>query len=268
MAALYCPGLGVGINYGGASDHLPFTDYGYKAIGAIENTAQEIWGGSNPNYHTTHDILANIHLDFYYDIVKAGVAATAYWAEPVYEEYAAPAGWINPGWNWVSIPAIPYEPDAARIFGAENVTNKLFRWNPVDKNLELYPDDFHNVEVGRGYVMFSMVDQSPVYDGLAVTGAFEIGLPNMGWTWLGHPGVGGTLLEDVLIRNDSTMQVRTALEDFAAGDSWANWNLIYWDSYTDTYGLASLLGGDDDQLHEWMGYRIWTNADDLTLIVP
>jgi hypothetical protein len=42
-------------NVNGGSDQDPFVVAGYPAFLAIENTAQEIWGGSNAYYHTYND---------------------------------------------------------------------------------------------------------------------------------------------------------------------------------------------------------------------
>jgi hypothetical protein len=269
VAAEYVPSLPVGINYGGASDHLAFTDYGYKAIGVVENTAQEIWGGSNPHYHTTHDILANMNMQFYEKCAKVGIASAAVWASPIAGEQAAPEGFVNPGWNWISIPEEPYEPDAGRIFGEPNVTNRLYRWNPVDKNIELCPDDFTKMEVGRGYLLFSLIDQSPAYSALpGELGDFEIPLTNMGWTWIGQPHPWVTTVDELAIRDEATSVVRTAMEDYFAPDPWMNWNILYWDSMQDTYGLVGFNGVDDYALRPWMGYRVWTHRDGLTLLVP
>ena len=269
VAAEYVPDLNVGIFYGGASDHLPFTDYGYKAVGMLENTDNEIWGGSNPNYHSTHDLIENMTFPFYFNCVKAGVGAMVVWASPISTVETAPAGFINPGWNWISIPAEPYEPKAGRIFGEANVNNKLFRWDAVNKNVELYPNDFTKMEVGRGYLLFSTTDQLPSYDARpSETGDFEIPLTNMGWTWIGQPHPWATPVDELAVRDEATGVVRTAWQDYTAPDSWVNWNIVYWDSMNDTCRLVGFDGVDDTILRPWMGYRIWTNRDGLTLLVP
>lgn len=69
----------------GGSDHVSFRDRGYAAIMAIEDTANEIWGGSNPYYHTTNDVYANLDMDFATAVTRAAAATMADWAEPVPE---------------------------------------------------------------------------------------------------------------------------------------------------------------------------------------
>jgi hypothetical protein len=76
-------------HYTGASDHGPFINAGYPALLAIENTAPDIWAGSNTYYHTPQDAsdaLANdpaspsgVTYDYGFatDVVKATVATIA-----------------------------------------------------------------------------------------------------------------------------------------------------------------------------------------------
>jgi hypothetical protein len=180
----------------------------------------------------------------------------------------APAGWINPGWNWISVPLLPDDPEAGAIFGVENVRNKLYRWDPVRKTFYLYPDDFTTLELGRGYILRSDTDQMPSFTGAPAAGTYEIGVPAAGWLLMGHPMNHATLLSLVSVRNNTLGQTRTAAEDRGAADPWVNWNWIYWDSARDTAKLLSLSGGDDDALRPWYGYLLWSNTENLTLLIP
>ncbi len=49
---------------GFVSDQWAFWQYGYDAVGLIENTPQEIWGGSNDAYHQLSDTLDNPDYDW------------------------------------------------------------------------------------------------------------------------------------------------------------------------------------------------------------
>jgi photosystem II stability/assembly factor-like uncharacterized protein len=74
-AALYVPELDVYARfYPGAvwSDHASFWDYGYPAFCGIEDNPP-----NNPHYHKTHDVVDYVDMDFFTDVVKAGVAAVA-----------------------------------------------------------------------------------------------------------------------------------------------------------------------------------------------
>jgi outer membrane protein assembly factor BamB len=179
-----------------------------------------------------------------------------------------PEGWINPGWNWVSIPIDPFDPNAGSIFGWDNVYNKLLRWNPVQKNLELFPDDFTDVEIGRGYTLRADVDLGAAVDGYVSVLPFEIKIPEAGWQWIGHPSRWAVPLKGCAIRDDDTADVRTAVMDAQDADPWVNWNLIYWNSAYDTASILCFAGGDDNMLRAWYGYRLWANRRNLTLLVP
>ena len=60
-AEIYAPSLEIDsrapdTSYWGASDQEPFISEGFAALLAIENTADEIWGGSNYYYHQSSDV--------------------------------------------------------------------------------------------------------------------------------------------------------------------------------------------------------------------
>ncbi len=58
------------------SDQWSFWKYGYDAVGLLENTPREIWGGSNNSYHQVTDVMGNPHLDWDFGIhsVRGGMA--------------------------------------------------------------------------------------------------------------------------------------------------------------------------------------------------
>ncbi|MHC4414708.1 MAG: M28 family peptidase [Planctomycetota bacterium] len=49
---------------GFVSDQWAFWQYGFDAVGMIENTPQEIWGGSNDDYHQPTDTMDNPEYDW------------------------------------------------------------------------------------------------------------------------------------------------------------------------------------------------------------
>jgi Tol biopolymer transport system component len=181
---------------------------------------------------------------------------------------SAPQGWFNAGWNWFSIPLDPAGwTEASHLLGFD-CGNNLFGWDPVGKVFWLYRDDFVYPVRGRGYLLRLTGDENPSYDALEPTGDFEIALPEAGWTWIGHPFADDRPLDACFVRNNGTGQIRTAEEDFRAPDGWVNWNLLWWLSALDSWGILGLVGGDDDTLHPWYGYLVWSNERGLTLIVP
>ena len=179
----------------------------------------------------------------------------------------SPTGWINPGWNWISFPLQPQNADPGSILGSAIATNNLFRWDPIGKTVELYPDDFQTVETGRGYVLFANVDVPASYRGWAKADGFEIALPAQGWSWIGQPFDHVSPQSGTYVRNNATSQVRSATEDCNAPDPWINWNWLYWDSVGDSARICCFAGGSDDtMLRPWYGYRVWVNVDNLTLV--
>jgi hypothetical protein len=66
------------------SDHASFWQYGYSAIEIAEASANEIWGGYNPNYHTQYDLLDYYLPSFPYgtDLTRAAIGLLATLAEP------------------------------------------------------------------------------------------------------------------------------------------------------------------------------------------
>jgi hypothetical protein len=67
------------------SDQWAFWQYGYDAVGLIENTPQEIWGGSNDAYHQLTDTLDNpdYDWDFALHAVRGSMAGLIDLAVPV-----------------------------------------------------------------------------------------------------------------------------------------------------------------------------------------
>jgi hypothetical protein len=180
-----------------------------------------------------------------------------------------PNGWINPGWNWISFPLVPIDPDPASMFGYAKVENKLYWWHPVKKEIKLYPNDFTTVETGKGYTLLASEVLNPSYLGSPVKGTVEIDIPEQGWIWFGHPKDVALPLSSCSVRDNGSGIVRSATADAANADPWLNWNILYWDSGADE---ARLLlpggGGDDTMLRPWHGYRLWAMKRNLTLLVP
>ncbi|MFQ6093850.1 MAG: M28 family peptidase, partial [bacterium] len=59
------------------SDHYYFWEVGYLALDFCEDTAENIWGGSQPHYHTTHDTLGTLYLPLARRTTQVGVALLA-----------------------------------------------------------------------------------------------------------------------------------------------------------------------------------------------
>lgn len=81
-AAEYVPDLLTESFYGNyyGSDHYYFHSSlypGASSLLAIEDTPNEIWGGSNPYYHSTTDTSGHLDWDFAFRVTQAGAGALA-----------------------------------------------------------------------------------------------------------------------------------------------------------------------------------------------
>jgi hypothetical protein len=181
----------------------------------------------------------------------------------------APTAWFQPGWVWFSLPLIPrWSGEASHVLGYQ-CANRLYGWDDAAKVFLLYPDDFTDLTVGPGYAAHVDVGQGyrPGYEGAPVDRPFEWTLPAAGWCWVGVPSTQDIAGSGLSVRKGEV--TRTAAEDAAAPDRWLNWNWVYWDPTERTAKIMNPFGsGDDESLHPWWGYFVWSNTEDVTLIYP
>ncbi len=114
-AVVYNQRYGIGlklvevIDSTGASDYGPFSLAGYDALDVAEGTADEIWGGADPFYHTVNDSAGKLHFGLVRRAAQlmlavgaelAGVVGPATPVEegpqPVPEQYALMQNFPNP----------------------------------------------------------------------------------------------------------------------------------------------------------------------------
>jgi hypothetical protein len=176
-----------------------------------------------------------------------------------------PEKFFSPLWNLFSIPLIPVgSADASAVLGFD-ASNNVFRWDPVNKNTELYPWDFTDLETGRGYMLYTREYRDPSY--LGIIPPKIVYLPNAGRSWIGLPGVEDYYQGWALVENLATGQTRSVSADATSAAPWMNWNFVYWNSYVDTAQICVYNGsGDDTYMHPWYGYWVWSNVDNLRLI--
>ena len=181
-----------------------------------------------------------------------------------------PTGWINAGWNWISVPVRPLDPSPASMFGAANVNNRLYWWDPVGHTVLTFPSDFSTIECGKGYTLLADGNVAGSVTGYVNESAFSIAIPEAGWFWLGHPFTSPVDLSLCTVTKAGATGERTAAVDAIAADPWLNWNVVYWDSAVDSAKLLTLPGhgGDDTMLRPWYGYRVWSNIAGVTLKIP
>jgi C1A family cysteine protease len=181
----------------------------------------------------------------------------------------APGSLFMPGWVWFSIPLIPTgSADASDVLGFD-CRNKLYAWDETAKNLMLYPDDFTDLQVGPSYTArLGLGGQcEPVYRGAYPGRPFGWTVPAAGWSWVGVPSVRDVRGLDLSVSKGGA--TRTASQDRHAAQPWLNWNWIFWDSSRQVYGIMDPFGaGDDMSIHPWWGYRVWSNTEEVTIVIP
>jgi hypothetical protein len=196
-----------------------------------------------------------------------------------------PEGWINAGWNWISLPAHAQFPQPSVIFEqGKDPRNRLYRWDWLFKSWELYPYDFAEMEKWTGYLLFTASLERPRYSGFLNRTPMDdpdapdyrastVYIPLWGGITLGYSHPWPLDLRAVKVRYGD--EVRTATEDRADPEPWLNWNWVYWDSADDTAKICAFAGGDDTMLRPWHYYWVWFNvpktpADPLGpyLIIP
>jgi hypothetical protein len=266
------------VTYTDADNHLPVSIKVYIAPDSVNFTGHDLTstdrGFADGSMHRFYTRLGYGPAYSYYFEASDGMAtvrlpaAGAYSGPLVGVTSVSPAGWINPGWNLFSVPLQAFDPNAASIFAPENVANRLFAWDPVRKTFILFPDDFSDLDCGRGYLLLSDKNMQPKAFGAPATGTFSVAVPSAGWMAIGDPQLTTVLLSSLSVMNNGTGEVRTANEDQSAAHPWLNWNLVYLDSTAETAKLCSLSAGDDDRLRPWYGYWLWSNTGNLTLLVP
>jgi parallel beta-helix repeat protein len=184
------------------------------------------------------------------------------------ERTTAPDGWFVPGWVWFSIPLHPRQwLDASDVLGFD-CTNRLYAWDDAAKTLLLYPDDFVDLAVGPSYVARIAVGEQygPAYEGSQPDLPFERTLA-AGWCWVGVPGTQDIRGLDLRVTKGGV--TRTPARDRGVPQPWLNWNWIFWDPARRTAKIMDPFGrGDDEWLHPWWGYRVWSNTENVTIVFP
>lgn len=178
--------------------------------------------------------------------------------------YTSPVGWLRTGWNLMSIPVVPNEPDVPSalrsLSGAGNgLDNALYRYDRLT-GYEIFPGAFDSLECGRGYWLYldamsatCTVEGTPRPDG-------DIPLSD-GWNMFGAPWDQPVEWASCEVTDGvSTKSIAQAEE---AG--WIQAAIFFYDG---AYHTVAPSEGEDDSLRPWYGYWMLTNVPGLTLSVP
>jgi len=168
------------------------------------------------------------------------------------------------GWNLISLPSDPADPDPIVVFAGLPINDQLVRWDPTTLSYVGYwdvnPAEFGPLKLGAGYWLYLNQSATISYQGYPQTVTVSIPLPQAGWHMIGHPH---TVYADVRNTNVKlTGSGAPAFCDTLPMFGWYPAQLRYWE-----VGCEPVLF-DSTRMQPWEGY--WYNAPlpNLTLSVP
>jgi hypothetical protein len=176
------------------------------------------------------------------------------------------------GWNLISLPIAPVDPDPATVFGALPISGRLYRYDVATKGYIGYytfdPGPFGEMECGEGYWLYCDASSTVTYQGYANDGPQSIALAGGWWSLIGHPFQTAVALADCQVRRVSDGEVRTFAEAASAG--WVEPPAYTWSPSLVSYQAIDLEvpPAADDHLRAWAGYWFSTGPDAVELIVP
>jgi len=179
----------------------------------------------------------------------------------------SPAGFYKVGWNLISIPIQPSNPEASAVFQdllelGNVLEGNLYRYEPGVGYLQ-YPYDFTQINPGIGYWLYlSEAEPDTVVNIRGQVQTEDARIPLVeGWNLIGFPFLEPVPLADCQLSDGVT--VKSFAQATEAG--WIQPVLYYLGS---GYKKLALDGGDDDTLRPWHGYWFLVFEDDLQLIIP
>ncbi len=181
----------------------------------------------------------------------------------------SPPGMVTAGWNLLSLPAQPADPNPLVVFQGIDIDGTLYRRDGATQNLIIYsqysPSDFGDVSIDDGYWLWTPVPSTISYEPADVAPQTErtIALPRAGWYIIGCPFMGPkdwnmvTVSQGLYTRPIST----------ARNLGWLNTICYWWDNNGSN---IMTLGLDDDYadttlLQPWKGYWLHTGIDNLSI---
>lgn len=179
---------------------------------------------------------------------------------------SSPAGALSTGWNLMSIPLDPSNPNAGSILSdlvaaGNMLENNLIRYQP-GTGYQVYPKDFTNLEAGRGYWLRLQQPASASFVGASRPDTTYVPL-SQGWSLVSLPRTWPVGLGYCKIRkgSDTPVNWNNAIQLGWIGDT------LYYDE-GGVYKTLKLTGGDDGSFRPWKAYWIRTTRSDLSLVVP
>lgn len=198
-------------------------------------------------------------------------------ASSAIENVCAPSpGPFNGGWNLMSLPAIPTNPEPESVFDEFPglIDANLYRWEASLQGVVVYdewvPESFGNLLITEGYWLnLPPGTSTPIcFEGITDNDDTDmwISLPKAGWTIIGCPYSYQVDWNAVEITDGTATVPLSTARDTGMLQTLTFW----WDSAAQGIKLMGLDDdwGDTNTLDPWYGYWVLTYRDNLALIVP
>ena len=183
--------------------------------------------------------------------------------------FTSPPGTVTAGWNLLSIPVQPADPDPATVFQGIDIEGYLYRWDKMTQSIIIYsawnPEEFGDVNIDDGYWLLTTMPATISYEpaDVAPQDVRTMALPRAGWYIIGCPFPGPKDWNAV------TAAYGGYTETLATARDW-NWleTLGYW--WDNNGGNLYTYGLDDDWadktvLEPWKGYWLQTHVNNLSI---
>ena len=159
------------------------------------------------------------------------------------------------GWNLVSVPVNPVDPDPEAVFGDDVPFLYMWEWDGTQyvKPTKILP--------GHGYWIY-LVDQTTLdVCGTMPTEDYTVNLGTAGWHMISTPTIG-------VYWHYVQFQLGTETKGFADAVN-AGWIRPFFYPYDPTTGAYPALGANaSDRVLPWHGYWVKTLRDGLTMVLP
>ncbi len=195
------------------------------------------------------------------------------------------------GWNWISIPIVPYNSGVTSVFTGYNLMfgATLVRYDATTASNVVFnyfaPAAFGNILLGDGYefnystpgtinvtgvpsgVPDSLSNQTDMW--VSLPGVQSDGADAGGWHLIGTPydtDVAITQFSGANILFTDGNEVKTWSQAFSAG--WVADIAFWFDAVTDSVKTTGYFFKNDNAFRADKGYKIKTNKDNLAVIFP
>ena len=189
----------------------------------------------------------------------------------------SPASVVRNGWNQFTLGGVPANPNPLSVLGnfdtGDGLANRLRRFNPLTQEWLSWnptnPAVFGGLLVGEGYQLQSTLNAPIQFEGAPFTTIdIWLSLPRQGFTVVGHPFDAPVPWETVKV-----VDGLQALPMFTAArvqsPPWLESRATYLDNLNQTTRTLGLPTDNPDSvlMEPWLGYRVESFRDQLSLIV-